>query len=202
MKNTHTTLYKADIVAGSLLVSESRQIARLLLANANPEQWHQAIVIDNVLQKRTPSSAKRQARLIKNRLSLIKPDLWEIIMNGASDTATQALMAAVIKHSRLLGDFMDKVIRPLRQTFVPQISYKDWRDYIAACAQLDPGIEKLSGSTQAKLKQVVFRILAESKYIDNTKNLQLLHVSIIPEIRKYLVKNSEHYVLRCMEATH
>ena len=122
MKNIHMPIYNAEIVAGSLLVRESRQIARLLIANANPEQSHKAIVIDNVLQKRTPSAAKRQARLVQNRLSLMKPDLWEIILNGASDTATQALMAAAIKHSRLLGDFMEKVIRQLRQTFVPKIS--------------------------------------------------------------------------------
>jgi len=52
-------------------------------------------------------------------------------INGASDTATQALLAAAIKQSRLLADFMDKIIRQLRQTFVPKISDKDWRDYIA-----------------------------------------------------------------------
>jgi len=79
MKNNHMPIYNAEILAGSILVSESRQIARLLLAKANPEQWHQAIIIENILQKRTPSSAKRQASLIKNRLSLMKPDLWKII---------------------------------------------------------------------------------------------------------------------------
>jgi hypothetical protein len=47
MKNTHMPIYNAEIVAGSLLVSESRQIARLLLDNADPAQWHQAIAIEN-----------------------------------------------------------------------------------------------------------------------------------------------------------
>jgi hypothetical protein len=201
-KLNHNIIYNAEIVAGSLLIRESRKIVRLLLDNATPDQWHQAIVIDNILQKRTPASAKRQARLIKNRLSLMKSDLWEIILNGANDTATQAVMSAAIKHSRLLGDFMDKVIRQLRQTFAPNISDKDWRDYIEVCTQVDPGIEQFSDSTRAKIKQVVLRILAESKYIDNTKSLQLLPVSVIPEIRQYLIKNSEKYVLRCMEVTH
>jgi len=201
MKNTHTPIYNAEIVAGSLLVMESRKIARLLLGNAGPDDWHQAIVIDNVLQKRTPSSAKRQARLIKNRLSLMKPELWDLIVQGPSDITVQALLAAAIKHSSLLGDFMDTVIRQHWRTFSPKLSDKDWKEFMETCGQVDPGIEQWTPSTRAKLKQVIFRILAESKYIDNTRNLQLLPVRVIPEIRQYLLKNSEHDILRCMEAT-
>lgn len=202
MKLNHEKIYNAEIVAGSLLVRESRLIARLLLNDADPGQWHHAVVVDNLLQKRAPATARRQARLIKNRLSLMKPEIWEIISNGPNDAATQALLAAAVKHSRLLGDFMDKVIRQLWRTFTPQISDKDWRDYITSCAQIDPGIDRFSNATQAKLKQVVFRILAEAKYINNTKSLHLLPASVIPEIRQYLFNNGEHYALRCMEAAH
>ncbi len=194
--------YNGEIVAGSLLTMESRQIARLLLDNANPDAWHQAIVIDNILQKRSPATAKRQARLIKNRLSLMKPELWDIIVRGSSDETVQALLAAAIKHSPLLGDFMDMVIRQHWRTFIKKLDDKNWKDFINTCVQVDPGIEQWTASTLAKLRQVIFRIFAESKYIDNTKNLNLLPVSVIPEIRRYLLENSEHRILHCMEVTH
>jgi succinate dehydrogenase flavin-adding protein (antitoxin of CptAB toxin-antitoxin module) len=194
--------YNGEIVAGSLLTMESRQIARLLLDNANPDAWHQAIVIDNILQKRSPATAKRQARLIKNRLSLMKPELWELIVRGSSDETVQALLAAAIKHSPLLGDFMDMVIRQHWRTFIKKLDDKNWKDFINTCVQVDPGIEQWTASTLAKLRQVIFRIFAESKYIDNTKNLNLLPVSVIPEIRRYLLENSEHHILHCMEVTH
>jgi len=202
MQDAHIQKYNGDIVAGSLLIMESRKIARLLLDNANPKQWHQAIMIDNILQKRTPAAAQRQTRLIKNRLSLMKPALWEFIAQGSSDMAVQGILAAAIKHSRLLGDFMDTVIRQHWRTFVKEITDKDWKDFIETCAQVDPGIDQWTDSTQAKIKQVIFRILTESKYINNTKSLQLLPVSMFPEVRKYLIKNSEKYVLHCMEVTH
>ncbi len=201
MQNIAEQKYNAEIVAGSLFVTESRKVARLLLGNAGPDDWNQAIVIDNVLQKRTPSSAKRQAKLIRNRLSLMQPDLWNMIIQGTQDVAIQALLAAAIKHSRLLGDFMDNMIRQHWRTFTPKLSDKDWKEFMETCGQVDPGIEQWTPSTRAKLKQVIFRILAESKYIDNTKNIQLLPVRVIPEIRQYLLKNSEHDILRCMEAT-
>ena len=194
--------YNGEIVAGSLLTMESRKIASLLLDNANPDAWHQAIVIDNILQKRSPATAKRQARLIKNRLSLMKPELWDIIVRGSSDETVQALLAAAIKHSPLLGDFMDTVIRQHWRTFIKKLDDKNWKDFINTCVQVDPGIEQWTASTLAKLRQVIFRIFAESKYIDNTKNLNLLPVSVIPEIRRYLLENSEHRILHCMEVTH
>lgn len=201
MLKSNIQRYKGEIVAGSLLAMESRKIARLLLDNANPDAWHQTIVIDNILQKRSPATAKRQAKLIKNRLSLMEPELWDIIVRGSSDVTVQALLAAAIKHSPLLGDFMDTVIRRRWRTFIKKLDNKDWKDFIETCAQVDPGIEQWTASTRAKLKQVIFRILAESKYIDNTKNLQLLPVLVIPEIRQYLLKSSEHHILHCMEVT-
>jgi hypothetical protein len=200
-KQNNTVTYNGEIVAGSLLINETRKIARLLLNNADSETWHQAIVIENILQKRSPVAAKRQARLIKNRLSLMEPDLWEIVDAGSADVVIQALLAAAIKHNRLVGDFMDTVIRQHWQTFTKKISVKDWKDFLEICAQVDPKIDEWTDSTRSKLKQIVFRILAESKYIDSTRSLKLLPVSIVHDVRQYLVKNSEDYVLRCMEAT-
>ena len=200
-KHKITITYNGEIVAGSLLIRESQKIARLLLKNADSEAWHQAIVVENILQKRSPVAAKRQARLIKNRLSLMNPELWEIVAKGSIDSIIQALLAATIKHSHLVGDFMDTVIRQHWQTFTKKVSVKDWKDFLETCAQVDPNIEKWTDSTQSKLKQVVFRILAESKYIVNTRSSQLLPVSIVPEVKQYLVNNSEEYALHCMEVT-
>ena len=200
-KTDQSNFYNGEIVAGSLLIPESRKIAGLLIQNINPESWKQAIETNNILQKRSPASAIRQARLIRNRLILMKPDLWDLVHQGSADIATQALLAASIKHSRLLGDFMDKTIRDNWRTFKDTISTQDWRDFLEICVQIDPKVSDWTASTRSKLRQVVFRILAESKYIDGTRTLKLLPVSIVPEIRKYLTENSENYILRCMNIT-
>ena len=197
----HTNIYNGDIVAGSLLIQETRKIASLLLNNVDDKEWEIAIKIDNVLQKRSPASAIRQAKLIKNRLTLMTPELWRLIKEGNSDIVVQAILAASIKHSRLLGDFMDKTLREHWLTFNYKISAKDWNDYLETCVQIDPKVSDWKDSTISKLKQVVFRILAEAKYIDSTRTLKLLPVSIVPELRHYLTKNSEDYVLKCMEVT-
>ncbi len=60
--------YKADITAGSLKVSESRVIADLLLCGINRGEWDEAILDKNVLQARSPETARRLTRLIRRRL--------------------------------------------------------------------------------------------------------------------------------------
>ena len=197
----NTNIYNGDIAAGSLLIQETRKIASLLLNNVAGKEWRRAIEIDNILQKRSPASAIRQARLIKKRLTLMTPELWKLIKEGNSDIAVQAILAASIKHSLLLGDFMDKTLREHWLTFNYKISAKDWKNYLETCVQIDPKVSEWKDSTISKLKQVVFRILAEAKYIDNTRTLKLLPVSIVPELRHYLTKNSENYVVKCMGVT-
>jgi len=197
----NTNIYNGDIAAGSLLIQETRKIASLLLNNVAGKEWRRAIEIDNILQKRSPASAIRQARLIKKRLTLMTPELWKLIKEGNSDIAVQAILAASIKHSLLLGDFMDKTLREHWLTFNYKISDRDWNNYLETCVQIDPKVSEWKDSTISKLKQVVFRILAEAKYIDNTRTLKLLPVSIVPELRHYLTKNSENYVLKCMGVT-
>jgi hypothetical protein len=193
--------YNGEIVAGSLLISESRQIARLLLDGANDKKWHRKIAVENILQKKSSKSAERQARLIRNRLSMVNAELWELIINGSFETATQAILAASIKHNHLIGDFMDTVIRQHWQTFKKNISVKDWEDFLRTCAQINPKVDAWSANTRIKLRQVVFRILAESGYIENTRTCLLLPVTIIPEIRTFLLNNNKTYVLRCMDIT-
>lgn len=190
--------YNGDIIAGSLLVPESRKIAKLFIENCDQKCWHKAI-IDNILQKRNPASAKRQAKLIRNRLELMTPDFWELIELGSSDIVVQALLAATIKQCHLLGDFMNGVIRDNWCSFNKYTTHKDWDDFIEICIQIDPKIAKWTISTKNKLKQVIFRILAESKYIDGVRSCRLLPVTIVPEVCNYLKKNSEDYVIRCMD---
>ena len=98
--------YNAEISAGSLMPLESRRIAALLQTNPSEAAWIQAVEIDNILQKRTPATARRQARLIKRRLTTLDPEAWKLIVERDSEVSMQLLLAASVKHSQLLGDFL------------------------------------------------------------------------------------------------
>jgi hypothetical protein len=196
-----SSAYNGEIVAGSLLVPESREIATLLLQGASEEEWYQAIIVHNVLQKRSPASAKRQASLIRKRLDLMTPEHWALVKDGNAEVSNQALLAAADKHSCLLGDFMSNVCRQHWLTFNRTLSDKDWREFLETCSQVDLAVGEWTATTTSKLRQVVFRILAEAGYVDSTRKLNLQPVSIVPEVRAYLTNHSEDYILQCMECT-
>lgn len=195
-------IYNAEISAGSLMLRESRKIADLLLAGADDAAWHQALAVDNILQKKVPATARRMARLIRNRLELATPELWKMVARGNSEIATQSLLAAAIKHSRLLGDFLGEVVKEHYKAFNHQLSFMDWKNHVVLCAQRDGAVSTWSETTKSKLGQVIFRILAEARYVDSTRSLKLTPVSLTPEVRAYLVGRKETYVLRCMDIAH
>jgi len=195
-------IYNAEISAGSLMLRESRQVAKLLLAGADEKAWHQAIYVDNILQKKVPATAKRMIRLIRNRLEPMSPDLWKLIVSGSVETALQALLVAAIHHSRLLGDFLNDVVKEKYRIFDKQLAVQDWNKFLYTCELRDSVVTGWSENTRAKLGQVIFRILAEAKYLDSTRLLKLTPVTLTPEIRNYLLKHEEKYILRCMDVAH
>ncbi len=74
--------YRADITAGALKLPESRVIADLLIRGLTPQGWREAIHEQNVLQTRSPATAKRLTRLIRGRLELMEADLWRLVRDG------------------------------------------------------------------------------------------------------------------------
>ncbi|WP_419783801.1 DUF1819 family protein [Maridesulfovibrio sp.] len=192
--------YNGEIVAGSLLVKESRIIADLLLRGLEEKKFYQEVLVSNVLQKRSPASAKRQAKLIRNRLLPLHKDFWIMIRDGSYEQSGQTLFAASIAHSHLLGDFIMQTVQLSIKTFQKQISYRDWDSFFEECKHRDPVTSIWAESTTKKIRQVIFRILAEAQVIDSTKNMNLIPFSLLPGVKELLIRHEENYVLKCLEA--
>ena len=71
--------YRTDLTAGSLKVAESRVIADLLLQGTDDEGWRTALFVDNVLQARSPMTAKRLRTLLRGRLETMDAALWKMV---------------------------------------------------------------------------------------------------------------------------
>jgi len=199
MSTNKSPRYRATITAGSLKVSESRHIAELLLLGVDAQAWNTAIQDENILQVRSPKSARILANLLRARLEPMQPELWQMVSKGSTVLATQACLAASIKHSALLGDFLDLVVREQYHIFQPALSKALWVKYVEDCGNRDPKMLQWNDSTTTRLRSTVFQILAQAGYIENTKTLKLQSVHIAQELLQYLVDNDEQYVLRCLK---
>lgn len=91
--------YKANFSLGGLMVPESRIVAELLLGNLSDQQWKTAIIEDNVLRKRSPSTASTKAGLIRARLQTMAREHWQLARDGSKPVTTHAVLATTIKYS-------------------------------------------------------------------------------------------------------
>ena len=178
---------------------QSRIIADLLLRGVNGADWETAIFDQNVLQTRSPATAKRLARLIRKRLELMDADLWRLARDGSGDVATHAVLAAAIKHSTLLGDFLDLVVREQYRLFSKALTKRQWVEFLDDCRGRDPEMPVWNESTRRRLGSSVFQILAQAGYIENTRTMTLQTVHVSSQVIHYLEKHNEHYVLRCIQ---
>jgi hypothetical protein len=190
--------YRANITAGSLKITESRVIADLLLRGMDETTWKQATVNDNLLKAKNPATAIRLARLIRQRLETMSPDLWRMVRDGTMVVATQAVLAAAIKHSSLLGDFLDLAVRDQYRRFGKALTKKLWFDFLDDCRGRDPQMPQWHESTLRRMGSSVFQILAQGGYIKNTRSMLLQRPHITTEVIGYLERNKEDYILRCI----
>lgn len=177
-------LYNAEISAGSLMIPESRRIATLLLSHPSDERWDAALNDVNLLQKK-PQTAKRQARLIRKRLETLDTDGVQLVNGGDSELCGQILLAAAMRHSRLLSDFMRDVYAADLRRLERHLSHQQWDGFLADCENRDEAVVQWAASTREKLFQVIVRILFEAKFLDSTRRRGLTPPLLHPRAKAY-----------------
>src|SRR5205807_851428 len=126
-----------------------------------------------VLQARSPASARRLTTLVRGRLETMGADLWALVRDGTAAVATHAALAAAVKHSPLLGDFLDLVVRNQYRSFSPKLTGAAWDAYLDDCRGRDPDMPPWSESTLRRLRSSVFQALAQAGYLTDTRSLTL-----------------------------
>jgi hypothetical protein len=191
--------YKANFTKGGLMVPESRIVADLLLQDADSAGWKQAIEVDNVLAKRSPTTASTKATLIRARLQTMTEGLWRLVRDGSKPVATHAIFAATVKYSPLFGDFLDLVVRDLYRRFEPTLKPQHWDRYLEDCRSRDPFTPEWSPGTLKSLRTWVFGMMTEAGYLSDSRTRALKPVQVSPEVVRHLKEANEDYALRCME---
>jgi hypothetical protein len=192
-------IYTATISSTSLRVRECRIVADLLLQAVSEEEWTQAVVEQNVLTMGRTVTIIRSSNILRARLEPLGEGLWRMVRDGGQEQATQAAFAGAVKHSRLLGDFLDLTMREQRALFAKKLEKRVWSDYMEGCRGRDPDMPYWSDTTVAKLRSVVFSMLAEAKYLKDTRSLLLQTVFVDAQLDAYLKDRGETYVLRCLQ---
>lgn len=190
--------YDSDLIGGSLMVRESRLIAELLLDKASPEQWQAAIGQQNILQKRSPASARRIAQAIRKRLERLEAPFWRALRDGDEELATQTAFVAALERNLLLVEFIEAVVHDAYLTRAGTLETYHWQEFLDDRSHRDASIDGWTDSSRKKMGQVVYRMMAEVGLLASTRSMRLQNLLVRPELRSLLENSGRQRILSCM----
>lgn len=161
--------YQLSMTAAALRYHESKIVAEVFIEIGDWNLTQNQVLSENLLQKSTSVTAKREFGEIKNRLMTLSADQLRAFTAANLTELKYLAFLSCIKYYRLLNDFMTEVVRTKIQMFDYQILESDWANFIESKKQHIEKIGHSSESTLKKIRQVIFKMLADTGIIDDIK---------------------------------
>jgi hypothetical protein len=166
--------YSFSFTAGALLATESLKVTESFLRLKDWIATQNVVMGDNVLMKKTSAASIRFYREIEPRLKALTPEELGYLADATSQEQRQLLFVAVCKVYSFIYDFVVEVVRPKVLLFDHQLRNSDYEKFLSAKELSHPEIAALTDKSRAKVRQVLFRILADAGLLNSTTDLQIM----------------------------
>ena len=184
--------YKAGITREQFLFHEMRTTAKLMNKGFNDEEIVNEIIEDNLFQYPTEKMIKNLAKVCVARLHTINDkNLVEIIADGSAESAKQICLYAMMKHYRIVWEFMTTVIAEKFKLKDLSYSRKDINVFFTRLQEQNDVVASWSDSTIRKIKQVLTKMLVDNGYLDSTKSETINPVLIDLDLKNVLEEKNE-----------
>jgi len=189
-----TQTYKMSFSTGGLFLNESVAVARL---HVEEESWDATLrraLVEGTASLPKAASQRRTLREIVNRLSALTASEREFLLNDADRSDQQALLwLATCRAYRFVREFGIEVLRERYLSFQLDLPLESFDTLLAAKAEWDEGLDGISPSTRAKLRQVLFRIMREASIISQDNRILSAYVS--PRLKALLEEQNPQDLL-------
>jgi len=157
----------------------------------------QKVLEENLLQKNSLATRKRIYSELKKRIEKLSEDELRYFNTAPMEDLKILSFVGCLKSYRFIYEFVIEVVREKFLLFDYQIESSDYNSFFESKLAISQKLGSISETTQKKLRQVVYRILAEVGLIESTKNpcitKPLLSESII-----HLLINDDIMLLKAM----
>lgn len=188
--------YKASLTREQFLFYEMRTTAKLVCEGLDDEQTIARISSDNLFQYPTEKSVRKLAQGCITRLkSMNDTSLVQAIATQPSDVSKQICLYAMMKHNRLVWDFMVTVIGEKYRLLDTSFAKMDLNIFFMRLQEQDDSVASWSDSTVAKVKQVFVKILVENEYLDSVKADHINPVWLNPILENAIRSNGDELAL-------
>lgn len=173
---------------------ETEQVARLFLEHKDWDIVAKLVVDDNLMQKGTVSTRKREFSEIKKRLIDLKEDELNFLVECTTDELKLYCLYLCSKTYRLLFEFISEVVRDKYFMFDYVIYDSDYAKFIESKIASSEKLQSITDKTHTKIKQVIFRILEQSTLIDSTKARNIQKPYISDELQLIIARYNSSYL--------
>ncbi|OYT14477.1 MAG: hypothetical protein B7C24_18130 [Bacteroidetes bacterium 4572_77] len=190
---TKNPKYSFAYAAASIRLNEMISIAEI--ANRTQSYDYKAIVSDNnVLGSITKTFAVRLSRELKNRLQYLTPTQIKVLATGDFNSQKHMAFLAVCKCYQFISDFVLEVMREKVLVYDYQLFESDYISFFNSKANIHPEIEGYTESTKNKAKQVMFLMLEQVGLINNTKDKNIQHQILNPDVIRAIADDNPDYL--------
>jgi hypothetical protein len=170
--------YRMSFSVGGLQVKESVALAQ---AYRSGETWPEArerLLGEGVSSFPKLASQTRLLREVFDRVGHLTNAERTYLVDEADRLEQQALMwLAVCRTYRFVREFAVEVVADRYQSWRFDLGLEVFDRFLAEKAESDQGLAKLSPSTSAKIRQVLFRIMRESGLLGDEGKIQPVWLS-------------------------
>ena len=186
--------YSLSLTAASLMSFETEQVSLLYLEHKNWEVVKNLVVDDNIMQKGTISTRKREFAEIKKRLLTITDNDLEFISHCTTDELKLYCLFLCSKTYRIIFEFISEVIRDKYLMFDYSILDSDYARFFESKMMNSKKLQKITENTEYKIKQVIFKILEQSTLIDSSKLRNIQKPYISEDLERVIAKNNPRFL--------
>ncbi len=188
--------YNGGLTREQFLFYETRITAQLLHAGMSKEEAVEKIQAENLFQFPTERMVGSIAKSCIKRLEALDSDyLLENLAQGSFDVGKQINLYAMMRHNRIVWDFMVYVIGEKYRMQDFSFGTQDLNRFINELCEQNDNVASWSDGTHNKIKQVLRKCLIECEFLDSVKSTELNYVFAALELVAGIRANDDEIAL-------
>ncbi len=181
-----TERYRLSFTTGGLFLQESVLVAARYRELRDWRAAREQVRTDNLLQVRTAAASLRISREIIARLEELSDAEIDCVLDGSQRERGYLLWAAVCRRYALIHDFAVEVVREHYLTLRRDLSLSEFDAFFHRKSADHDEIEVTARSTQAKLRQNLYRMMREAELLSDQYLIQ--PAMLTPRVAKLLAQ--------------
>lgn len=163
--------YLLSFTAASVLAIDMRILAQDYLGCHDWAEVLQHIRKDNLLQRRTVSTASRIGSELLARLQKLNEEELEYLVSSDSEECKMMSWIAICRTYEFIRDFMAEVVREHYLMGTTEVTYADYASFVSTKSTFHPELNTITEKTIGKLRQVLFKMMTEAGIIEGKNHI-------------------------------